>query len=149
MVALESVMMGAEREATLRQGMAVLSGRHFYTGMSLQRWLVNDFIRAIRELAGGVFIQVPDSAEALTSEQTSEHVERYFRGAEISAEQRVKFLKLIWDFVGTEFAGRQLQYEMFYSAAQHIVDQHVVHCYDWAYGLELVDVCLGDYELTD
>ncbi|MCY4087908.1 MAG: hypothetical protein OXG37_13765 [Actinomycetia bacterium] len=117
--------------------------------MSLQRRLVNDFMRAIRELAGGVFIQVPDSAEALTSEQASEHVERYFRGAEISAEQRVKFLKLIWDFVGTEFAGRQLQYEMFYSAAQHIVDQHVFHYYGWAHGLELVDVCLGDYELTD
>lgn len=147
-VALESVMMGAEREADMRNGMAIPSGSHIYTGMSLQRRLINDFMRAIRELAGGAFIQVPDSAEAFASEATAAHVERYFQGAGISAETRVKFLKLIWDFVGTEFAGRQLQYEMFYSASQHVVDQRVFKNYDWEQALEMVDACLDGYGLA-
>jgi aromatic ring hydroxylase len=34
----------------------------------------------------------------------------------------VKLLKLVWDFVAPEFGGRQLQYEMFYSAAQPVVN---------------------------
>ena len=38
-----------------------------------------------------------------------------------AGRERVKLLKLIWDLVGTEFGGRQLQYEMFYSAAQPVV----------------------------
>ena len=108
--------------------------------------LVNDFMRAIRELAGGAFIQVPDSEHAFASAETAADVERYFQGADITAEERVKFLKLIWDFVGTEFAGRQLQYEMFYSAAQHVVDQRVFANYDWEPGLAMVDECLAEYE---
>ena len=147
-IALESVMLGAERDCTLRDGLAIPGGSHIYTGMSLQRRLINDFMRAMRELAGGAFIQVPDSEEAFLSDATAEHVERYFRGAGISSEERVKFLKLIWDFVGTEFAGRQLQYEMFYSAAQHVVDQRVFHNYSWDEGLAMVDECLAGYELA-
>lgn len=53
----------------------------------------------------------------------------------------------MWDFVGTEFAGRQLQYEMFYSAAQHISDARVFRAYDWESARRLVDDCLAHYEL--
>ena len=49
-----------------------------------------------------------------------------------SARERVKLLKLVWDFVGTEFGGRQLQYEMFYSAAQPVVNTRMFRSYDWA-----------------
>jgi aromatic ring hydroxylase len=48
----------------------------------------------------------------------------------------------MWDFVGTEFAGRQLQYEMFYSAAQHVADARIFHSYDWDIGRKLVERCL-------
>ena len=40
-------------------------------------------------------------------------------------------MKLIWDFVGTEFGGRQLQYEMFYSASQPVVNRRMFRSYDW------------------
>jgi 4-hydroxyphenylacetate 3-monooxygenase len=52
----------------------------------------------------------------------------------MAAHDRVGLLKLMWDLTGTEFAGRQLQYEMFYSAAQHIADLHVFRSYDWERG---------------
>jgi 4-hydroxyphenylacetate 3-monooxygenase len=51
----------------------------------------------------------------------------------------------MWDLVGTEFAGRQLQYEMFYSAAQHIADRHVFRSFDWETGREHVDRLLDSY----
>ena len=50
------------------------------------------------------------------------------------SRERVGLLKLMWDLVGTEFAGRQLQYEMFYSAAQHVADLHVFRSFDWSAG---------------
>ncbi len=51
----------------------------------------------------------------------------------------------MWDLVGTEFAGRQLQYEMFYSAAQHIADLHVFRAFDWEVGRDHVRRCLDSY----
>jgi 4-hydroxyphenylacetate 3-monooxygenase len=67
------------------------------------------------------------------------------RGATASARERVKLLKLVWDFVGTEFAGRQLQYEMFYSAAQPVVNTRMFRSYDWQRGKAAVERCLGEY----
>ena len=54
-------------------------------------------------------------------------------------------MKLIWDFVGTEFAGRQLQYEMFYSASQPVVNRRMFKSYDWNAAKSLVDRCLSEY----
>ena len=71
--------------------------------------------------------------------------ERFLRGATASARDRVKLLKLVWDFVGTEFGGRQLQYEMFYSAAQPIVNTRMLRSYDWDKAKTAVDRCLGEY----
>ena len=84
---------------------------------------------------------------AFESPDTSQDVQTYYQSAGTSAENRVKLLKLMWDFVGTEFAGRQLQYEMFYSAAQHIVDMRAFRYYDWEPARQLVEACLGEYDL--
>ena len=99
-------------------------------GMSLQRRWVVDLMRALRELGGGGFIAMP-SAESFAAAETAEDVNRYYRSATLPARDRVRLLQLMWDLVGTEFGGRQLQYEMFYSAAQHIADLHVFRAYDW------------------
>ena len=40
----------------------------------------------------------------------------------------------MWDLVGSEFAGRQLQFEMFSSSAQHIADRQVFRSFDWETG---------------
>lgn len=58
---------------------------------------------------------------------------------------RAVFLELIGDFVGTEFGGRQLQYEMFYSASQPVVNTRMFRAYDWPGATALVDRGLGEY----
>ena len=69
---------------------------------------------------------------------------RYYQTVNTPAWERVKLLKLMWDLVGTEFAGRQLQYEMFFSAAQHVVDRQVFRAYDWDKGRSHVHRLLKD-----
>ncbi|PYN33139.1 MAG: 4-hydroxyphenylacetate 3-monooxygenase, partial [Candidatus Rokuibacteriota bacterium] len=61
------------------------------------------------------------------------------------ARERIKLVKLIWDFVGTEFGGRQLQYEMFYSASQPVVNRRMFRSYDWTSAKLMVDRCLNEY----
>ena len=141
---IEGLVLAAMDHPQEVNGMAIPNQLYVYTGMSLQRQLVVDLMKWLRELAGGAFISVPSSEDAFTSDDTRAHTERYYQSVGTSAEDRVRLLKLLWDFVGTEFAGRQLQYEMFYSAAQHISDARIFNSYDWDAGRELVDKCLAE-----
>jgi 4-hydroxyphenylacetate 3-monooxygenase len=141
----EALVQAAERNPLIQDGVARPHPQYVYAGMSLQRRLIVDMMRAIRELAGGAFQQLPSAEAGFDSPETRADFERFMRGATVSARERVKLLKLVWDFVGTEFAGRQLQYEMFYSAAQPIVNTRMFRSYDWQRGKAAVDRCLGEY----
>jgi 4-hydroxyphenylacetate 3-monooxygenase len=141
----DALVHAAERFPLVREGVARPHPQYIYAGMSLQRRLIVDMMRTIRELAGGAFQAVPSSEEAFRDPQSREDIERYYRSANASARERIKLLKLIWDFVGTEFAGRQLQYEMFYSAAQPVVNGRMFRSYDWVSAVAMVDRCLGEY----
>lgn len=141
----DAIVQAAERHPLVLEGVARPHPQYIYAGMSLQRRLIVDMLRAIRELAGGAFQQLPSSEAGFTSPETRADFERFFRGAGVSARERVKLLKLVWDFVGSEFGGRQLQYEMFYSAAQPVVNTRMFRSYDWARAKAAVDRCLGEY----
>lgn len=131
--ALDALVLGAELRPELRGDLMLPAPRYIFPAMSLQRRWIVDLMRALRELGGGGFIALP-SAESFESPETAEDVQRYFRSATLPARDRVRLLRLLWDLVGTEFGGRQLQYEMFYSTAQHIADLRVFRAYDWETG---------------
>jgi 4-hydroxyphenylacetate 3-monooxygenase len=101
--------------------------------------------RTVRELAGGAFQNLPSSEASFLSPETAAHTARYYRSAAAGARDRVKLLKLIWDFIGTEYGGRQLQYEMFYSAAQPVVNRRMFRSYDWDGAKAMVDRLLSEY----
>src|SRR5258708_19897400 len=109
--------------------------------MSVQRRLIVDMLRAIRELAGGAFQQLPSSVAGFSSPETRADLEKFMRGATADARARVKLLKLVWDFVGTEFGGRPLQYQMVYSAPQPVVNPPMFPSYDWQRAQALVHPC--------
>jgi 4-hydroxyphenylacetate 3-monooxygenase len=56
--------------------------------------------------------------------------------------QRVDFLKLAWDAIGSEFGSRHTQYEMFYAGAPFVTCGHSLGTYDWPGSLALVDKML-------
>jgi 4-hydroxyphenylacetate 3-monooxygenase len=64
---------------------------------------------------GGSPIMVPSSREDLRDPHLRPLVDRFYRGSESSAVERVKLFKLIWDAIGTEFGGRQELYERNYA----------------------------------
>src|SRR5881296_1889653 len=143
--AFDAIVRAAERFPLISEGVARPHPQYIYAGMALQRRLIVDMMRTLRELAGGAFQTVPSSEAAFTSEETRANTERYYKSAAAAARERVKLVKLVWDFVGTEFGGRQLQYEMFYSAAQPVVNRRMFRSYDWQAAKATVDRCLGEY----
>jgi 4-hydroxyphenylacetate 3-monooxygenase len=141
----EALVGAAERFPLVSAGVARPHPRYIYAGMGLQRRLIVDMLRTLRELAGGAFQALPSSEAAFASPETRADTERYYQAAAAGARERVKLLKLVWDFVGTEFAGRQLQYEMFYSASQPVVNRRMFKAYDWQAAAAIVDRCLAEY----
>ena len=67
----------------------------------------------------------------------------------MSPEGRVKFLKLAWDAVGSEFASRHAQYEMFYAGASFVTKGHSFRTFDWDRCTQLVNQFLDSYSLED
>jgi 4-hydroxyphenylacetate 3-monooxygenase len=143
--AFDALVTAAERRPLVSEGYARPHPQYVYAGMSLQRRLIGDLYKTVRELAGGAFQNLPSSERSFDSPETRADVERYYRSIGTPARDRVKLLKLIWDFIGTEYGGRQLQYEMFYSAAQPVVNRRMFRAYDWAAARAMVDRLLSEY----
>jgi 4-hydroxyphenylacetate 3-monooxygenase oxygenase component len=62
--------------------------------------------------AGGLLI---NPTEADLRSAVGPDIARYYRGAGVDAEERIRLFKLAWDVTGTQFGQRMLQYERYYA----------------------------------
>ena len=65
------------------------------------------------------------------------------------ARSKVKFYKLAWDVIGSEFASRHAQYELFYAGAPFVTRGHSFRTFDWTRATGLVQQMLDCYQLED
>lgn len=120
-----------------------------YAAQVFTQELYATFVNAIRELAGGALIMLPSSAQDYAHADAARIMDLIQVGASGSARDRVKFFKLAWDALGSEFAGRHTHYEAFYAGAQFVTRGHSFRTYDWASAAALLDGQLGSYKLED
>ncbi|MCM2426046.1 4-hydroxyphenylacetate 3-hydroxylase family protein [Streptomyces sp. RKAG337] len=104
-------------------------------------------ISEIKLLAGGGVIQLPASAQDLLHPEIGPVIAKYIRSPGHPAQDRVKLLKLAWDALGTEFAGRHEQYERFYHGAPHVYLLQQAWEGDTGACESLARTCLDGYEL--
>ena len=138
---VESQLHGMEA-AGHHVGQYYVPNRHFlYAAQVYSQDLYPKFINQIRELAGGGLIMLPSSAADLANPEVAAVLDNMQVSArdEEGAYERMKFLKLAWDAVGSEFASRHVQYEMFYAGAQFITQGHSFRTYDWERADGLLD----------
>jgi 4-hydroxyphenylacetate 3-monooxygenase len=80
-------------------------------------------------------------------DKAREQFQMYWQTPQLPALQRMKLMKLAWDMVGSEFAGRQQQYEKFYAGASFIVRNHSFREADWKFFDGIVDQLMADYDV--
>ena len=105
--------------------------------------------------AGVTYARKIDKAEArIDWTRPAAEVDRLIRGLSPfpgawceAGGERVKLLKLLWDLVGSEFAARHLQYEMFYAGEPSAVKGREYRAFDWAAAEAMVDRCLASYDV--
>jgi 4-hydroxyphenylacetate 3-monooxygenase len=88
-------------------------------------------ITTLRELAGGGVLMLPSSIDDFNSPEIRRMIEKTQSSAVGSASERVGFLKLVWDAIGSEFASRHVQYEMFYSGPRTTTTGMAFKTFDW------------------
>jgi 4-hydroxyphenylacetate 3-monooxygenase len=146
---VEGLVYGMESGGGMFNGYYVPDRNLMYTAQVLTQQLYPEFITSMRELAGGGLIMLPSSAEDFTDPDLNRYINATQKSAIGTAEEKVKFMKLAWDSIGSEFASRHTQYEMFYAGAQFVTRAHSFRTYDWERAAGLVDSILDKYSLDD
>jgi 4-hydroxyphenylacetate 3-monooxygenase len=124
--------------------------RHtLYAAQTMAQQTYSKVINTLRDLAGGGMIMLPSSVHDFENPQIASLIRKTQQSPVASADQRVKFFKLAWDAVGSEFASRHTQYEMFYAGASFVVKNHSARTYDWTEATSMVDDMLASYRLED
>jgi 4-hydroxyphenylacetate 3-monooxygenase len=140
----ESMIQAQEVQAAVDSEGAVWPGRAaLYAAMSLQSELNGRVVETIRELTGSAMICLPSAVEDYENPETAADIERYITSAGVASRERVALMKLAWDAIGTEFAGRHQQYEKFYGGAPAIVKQTMYRTYAFDRAKALVERALA------
>jgi 4-hydroxyphenylacetate 3-monooxygenase len=131
-------------------------GRYFvpdrqmlYAAQTLTQQLYAKVINTLRELAGGGMIMLPSSVKDFGNPEIAGLIGKTQQSPAAGAVDRVKFYKMAWDAVGSEFASRHAQYEMFYAGATFVTKGHAFRTYDWKAATALLDRMLSSYDLAD
>lgn len=131
--AAEGLLYGMEASGTMMGEYFVPNRSLLYSAQVYTQGLYPRLINDIRHLAGGGLIMLPSSVADLGNPElaammnTTQATAREGEGA----YDRMKFLKFAWDAVGSEFASRHVQYEMFYAGAEFVTTGHQFRTYDW------------------
>jgi 4-hydroxyphenylacetate 3-monooxygenase len=80
-----------------------------------------EIIDSLRTLAGAAPLQMPASIDLVADVQLRDRFTRWWGTASVDAASRYKLYKLVWDLIGSEFAGRHMLYEKFYAGNSIIV----------------------------
>jgi 4-hydroxyphenylacetate 3-monooxygenase len=146
---VDALVHAMEVKGGMRGAYFLPDGHTLYSAQVLTQQLYGQIVTTLRELAGGGLIMLPSSVADLADGELRRLIQRTQQSPAASPEGRIKFMKLAWDAVGSEFASRHAQYEMFYAGASFVTKGHSFRTFDWDRSTQLVDRLLDSYSLDD
>jgi 4-hydroxyphenylacetate 3-monooxygenase len=142
---VEGLVYGMEAKGTVQNGYYVPDANLLYSVQVLTQQLYPKLITSLRDLAGGGMIMLPSAIEDFANPEIARLIGKTQQSPVASSDERVRFLKLAWDAIGSEFASRHTQYEMFYAGAGFVTRGHSFRTYDWGSATAMVDEILASY----
>src|SRR5215469_7865038 len=139
----EGLLLAHETNAPIKDGVLWPSVVTLYSAMAMQSEFNGRMLELIRELVSSSVISQPSSAADFENPEIAPVIERYMRSGSMDARSRTALVRLLWDFLGTEFGSRHAQYEKFYGGSSLIVKQNVYRNFDFKRATGLVDKALN------
>jgi 4-hydroxyphenylacetate 3-monooxygenase len=105
----------------------------------------------VQRTVTSALIYLPSSVKDFSSPEIEPYLQKYVRGSrDMGHRERIKIMKLLWDSVGTEFAGRHELYERNYSGGWEDIRAQALTGAERGGSLKameaLVDQCMADYD---
>jgi 4-hydroxyphenylacetate 3-monooxygenase len=139
----EGLLLAHETNAPIENGVLWPSRITLYAAMAMQSEFNGRMLEMIRELVSSSVISLPSSVADFDNPEIAPVIERYMRSGSMDAKSRTALVRLLWDFLGTEFGSRHQQYEKFYGGASFVVKQNVYRTYDFKRATAMVDAALA------
>ena len=147
LAALEGMLMGQLHSCEeMVPGFVTVNRRYMYAAL---HWCSNNhgaICETVRELMGGGPIQMPADSSVLDDPSLAEKFETYWSTPDETAKERMKLLRLAWDLLSSEFAGRHAQYEKFYAGPGFVMSGYSYGACDWDSLAEIVDRLMEGYD---
>jgi 4-hydroxyphenylacetate 3-monooxygenase len=145
----EGLLLAHETSAPVKNGVLWPSVVTLYAAMAMQSEFNGRMLETVRELVSSSVISLPSSVADFDNPEIAPMIERYMRSGTLDARSRTALVRLLWDFLGTEFGSRHQQYEKFYGGSSFIVKQNVYRNFDFKRATALVDAALALPPLAD
>ena len=144
---LEGLIMGQINcGETQVPGYHTVNRRYVYAAL---HWCTNnhsEICDTVRELMGAGVFQMPADASVLDDPATCETFETYWSTPGQSAKERMKLFKLAWDLLGSDFAGRHMQYEKFYAGPSFVMNSYSYLTGPWSDWTKRIDQLMASYD---
>jgi len=132
---------------TLPGGFVNFNRHYMYSAIYFATQNYDGICAKVRELSGGGVLQMPADVTVLDNPDTRDTFLELWSMPTGGALERYKVMKLAWDILGTDFAGRHAQYERFYMGPAFIVRAHNSRECGWGEVDGYLDGLLGSYDL--
>jgi len=127
-------------------GYHTVNRRYVYAAL---HWCTNhhaEICDMVRELMGAGVFQMPADVSVLANAETRTAFDTYWSTPGWPATERMKLTKLAWDLLGSDFAGRHIQYEKFYAGPSHVMNMYSYGTAPWKEWTGSVDVLMASYD---
>ena len=89
---------------------------------------------------------MPADSSIFEDPKMSATFEKYWSVQGQTAKERMKLFRLGWDLLGSEFAGRHMQYEKFYAGPGHVMNLYSYFNCPWDELKGLVTEIMAGYD---
>jgi len=139
----EAMLHAHETMGTIEDGVFWPSRTAYYAASAMQSEFNGRMLELIREMAGAAFITLPSSDADFGNPEIAADIERYMPSGSTDAKSRIKLMRLLWDFLGSEFGSRHQQYEKFYGGPSFGAKLNLYRNFDFKRAGALVDRALN------
>ena len=139
----EAMLHAHETMGTIEDGVFWPSRTAYYAASAMQSEFNGRMLELIREMAGAAFITLPSSDADFGNPEIAADIARYMPSGSTDAKSRIKLMRLLWDFLGSEFGSRHQQYEKFYGGPSFGAKLNLYRNFDFERAGALVDRALN------
>ena len=129
---------------SLPTGHVHVNNRFLYAALQWCARSYHEIAEDVRLLLGAGPFTIPADASILEDGEANDIFEANWKLPGASADERYRFVRMAWDLLGSDYAGRHQQYERFYGGPPHIMDLYSFWHAPWAERRQGVQNILDD-----